>query len=199
MRTALLAAALVAAAAAVTALSCSGEGGAGPAAPGSPHVSPAEVLANVRRAFNGRDLGLLEGALAADFVFYARPEDVGKTPPGGNYEIPASWTRDEFLDIAAHMFARAHSIDFWLSNAGIGTPPAGQNRYRTTIPIDVTVMVTSDTGYRAEGYCNVEFTRDEGAEGEVWWLAKWWDYTEELDGPSGVTPASLGRVLAIYY
>jgi hypothetical protein len=192
MRLALASAALLLAAA------CGGNTPAGPGEIVPEGVSPGELLRRFMRAFNERDAALLETTLDAEFSFHMRPEDVGTRPPGGTYVIPEFWTGAEFLNIARHMFDRAYAIDFWLSPAGVEPEPP-ENRFRTTIPVNVLVMTTESNGYRAEGYCNMDFQRGRGEESDVWRLGAIWDFTGARDGAADVRPISLGRLLAIFH
>jgi hypothetical protein len=101
------------------------------------------------------------------------------------------------------MFDRAHRISLRISTEGIGEPAPGQTTYRAeNVTISILVMIDELNGYIADqGYCNFAFERYEGAEGKkLWRLTKWWDNTAVYyDANPGISPTSLGRVLALYY
>jgi hypothetical protein len=64
------------------------------------------------------------------------------------------------------------------------------------------VMVDELNGYLADqGYCNFAFERYVNDKKEKrWHLVGWWDHTAvPADGRTGVSPPSLGKVLAVYY
>ncbi len=192
------------AAIALLALSCGEEEGVSPQKPeGLEPTSPAYVLKNVELTFNHRDINLLKAMLSANFVFYFDPRDVGQSPPGSKYVIPESWSRDEFLTAVNNMFRKAYSISLSISTGHVGTPGENETKYKAeNISLSLLVMIDSLNGYRAdEGYCNYEFERYTTQEGKKYWrLTGWWDRTSEgMDENPGISPSSLGRILAMYY
>ena len=62
-------------------------------------------------------------------------------------------------------------------------------------------MVDDINGYLVDrGYCNFEFEkyRSEGG-ADYWRLTKWWDNTATTyDANPGVSPASLGKIFALF-
>ena len=166
-------------------------------------TSPANVLKNVERAFNRRDINLLKGMLSENFVFYFDPDDVGQNPPGvPNYEIPEWWTYTTFWQAVSRMYTNAYSISLTIPTAGFGEPAPSEETYKAeNISIKFLVMVDEENGYLADhGYCDFEFERYDGEEGRKFWrLTKWWDRTAtSSDANPGVSPASFGKVLALY-
>ncbi len=191
------------AAIALLALSCGEEEGVSPQKPERLEpTSPVNVLKNVELAFNHRDVDLLKAMLSTNFVFYFDPRDVGQSPPGSHYIIPESWTRDEFLAAVNNMFRKAYSINLAIPTGGVGTPGENETTYRAdNIPLSILVMVDELNGFIADrGYCNFEFERYYSPAGKKYWrVTKWWDRTSEgYDEHPGVSPSSLGRILALF-
>jgi len=189
-------------AACLLAASCAIENGDNPE-PLPEATSPANCLKCVEVSFNQRNAALLDLALDKGFVFFFDPDDVGQHPPGGGYVIPESWSYAEFAGAASNMFSRAYSLSLVIPTGGVGTPGPNESPYKVeNINIKLLVMIDELNGYIAnEGYCNFEFERYDGKEGEkLWRLAKWWDNTAvpPTDTNPPVTPVSLGRVLALY-
>jgi hypothetical protein len=193
----------VIAAAALVLVACKEESGLGPGPTYPQPTTPATCLTCVEVSFNQRDVNLLQAMLSEDFVFYFDPDDIGHHPPGSQYVIPESWSYTEFWQAAQRMFDRAHRISLRISTEGIGEPAPGQTTYRAeNVTISILVMIDELNGYIADqGYCNFAFERYEGAEGKkLWRLTKWWDNTAVYyDANPGISPTSLGRVLALYY
>ena len=184
-------------------LSCGEEEGVTPQKPERLEpTTPVNVLKNVELAFNQRDINLLKAMLGPDFVFYFDPRDVGQRPPGSKYVIPESWSRDEFLAAVKNMFTRAYSISLAISTTGVGTPAENETKYKAeNVSLSLLVMIDSLNGYIADrGYCNFEFERYEAAGKKYWRLTGWWDrMSEGMDENPGISPSSLGRILAMYY
>ena len=82
-------------------------------------------------------------------------------------------------------------------------PGENETTYRAeNVTISLLVMVDEVNGFKIDkGFCDFAFERYEAAGGKKYWrLTKWWDRTSEgYDEYTGVTPGSLGRVLALYY
>jgi hypothetical protein len=101
------------------------------------------------------------------------------------------------------MFENAHSISLRINKDNVGAPGENENTYRAeNVTINLLVMIDELNGFRAGdfGYCNFEFERYEAQGGQkLWRLTHWWDRTaQSYDTAAGGTPASLGRVLALY-
>lgn len=193
---------LLAAALALTTLACfEGEETTPPPKRFEPS-SPVNVLKNVEIAFNNRDINLLKAMLSEDFVFYFDPDDVGQHPPGSQYVIPESWSRAEFLKAVANMFAKANQISLSIETAEVGEPAREETEYLAeNVPAELLVMVDELNGFIAESTPTFAFEsyRTEGGE-KYWRLTKWWDRTSDgYDANPGLEPASLGKVLAMYY
>jgi hypothetical protein len=165
-------------------------------------TSPRAVLVNVETAFNRRDINLLKAMLSENFVFYFDPDDVGQNPPGSEYVIPESWSYEEFICGVESLFEKAHAISLTIPAAEAGEPAPGEPTYKAdNIHIKILVMVDEINGFLVDrGYCNFAFERYEGAGGKkLWRLTAWWDNTNVLaDAEPGVSPGSLGRILALY-
>jgi hypothetical protein len=165
-------------------------------------TSPRAVLVNVVSAFNRRDINLLKAMLSDGFTFYFDPDDVGQNPPGSEYKVPVSWTDFDFKTAVRNMFKGAYSISLAIPTASVGEPDPNATTYKAhNINIRLLVMVDGINGYIADnGYCNFAFERYDGAGGKkLWRLTKWWDNTAiTYDANPGVSPASLGRILALY-
>ena len=84
----------------------------------------------------------------------------------------------------------------------VGEPDPNATIYKAeNINIKLLVMVDEVNGYLADtGYCNFEFERYDGSEGEKFWrLTKWEDFTSVAgDSFPACEPTSLGRILALY-
>ncbi len=189
---------------AVLTLACGGEEGVTPRVPDRVEAtSPANALKNVEISFNQRDVNLLKAMLGESFVFYFDPRDVGQNPPGRHYVIPESWSYAEFWQVLNKMFRQAYSVNLAIRTGRVGTPGENETTYRAdNISLSLLVRINELYGYIADnGYCNFEFERYESTSGKKFWrLTKWWDRTSQgYDGSPGVEPASLGRVLAMYY
>jgi hypothetical protein len=167
-----------------------------------PANMPADCVENVEISFDRRDIDTLKKCLSADFIFYFDPDDVGQRPPGSEYVIPESWSYTEFWSVANRIFQMAYYISLSIPTSQIGTPGAGQTTYKAeNVSISLLVMVDENYGYVADGgYCNFAFEAYHNEKKEkVWRLAGWWDYTSEFfDEYPALTPASLGKILAIY-
>jgi hypothetical protein len=165
-------------------------------------TTPAQVLTNVAVSFNQRDIDLLKAMLSPNFIFYFDPRDVGLSPPGSQYVIPETWSREEFLQAVSNMFRKAYSINLSIPTSRVGTPGENETTYLAeNVSISLLVMVDELNGYIADaGYCNFEFERYEAASGKKYWrLINWWDRTSEyFDESTGVAPISLGRILSLY-
>ncbi|MEE8638960.1 MAG: hypothetical protein V3T41_00975 [bacterium] len=174
----------------------------GPPPPRWPDLtSPANVLRTVEASFNSRDIDLLRKSISPNFVFYFDPRDVGRTPPANKNLIPESWPNEWFWNAAHNMFNKAYSINLSINTNRVGEPEPEEKTYPAdNIDLALLVMVDELNGYVADGYCNFEFESYPTKEGKKnWRLTNWWDRTSELNGkPNGLTPSSLGRILAMY-
>jgi hypothetical protein len=172
--------------------------------PVPPPQKPVEgILKTVEIAFSQHSIRYLETVLAPDFVFHFDPDDVGQNPPGSQYVIPELWSRAEFKSAAVNMFTHAYSISLTINTAGVGEPGPNETTYKAdNVNIELLVMVDKLSGFIAEqGYCDFAFKCYEREAGnKVWRLTKWWDNTAVYyDAKPGISPTSLGRVLALYY
>jgi len=193
----------LAAAVALLALSCGEEEGVTPREPDRlAPTSPANVLENVELAFNNRDVELLKAMLSTTFVFYFDPDDVGQNPPGKPYKIPESWSYAEFYNAVNNLYTEAYSIKLTIPTGNVGTPGENETTYRADkISISLLVMVDELNGYMADqGYCNFAFESYTSEAGKKCWrVTKWWDRTAvPADARLGVSPASLGKVFALF-
>jgi hypothetical protein len=165
-------------------------------------TGPANVIENVEMSFNQRNIDLLKKCLGPAFVFYFDPRDVGQSPPGSQYIIPASWSYTEFWSVVNRMFERAYSVSLRIPSSQIGTPKPGEDRYEAkNVSVSLLVMVDEYNGFIADrGYCNFAFGTHYNEQKEKrWCLAGWWDFTSSYaDGAPASMPFSLGMILAMY-
>ena len=165
-------------------------------------TSPVNALKLVTISFNQRKVELLKPELSPDFVFYFDPDDVGQNPPGSEYVIPESWSYTGFWATANNLFGRAYAINLSIPTGGIGTPGPGETRFKAeNVSVSLLVMVDERNGYIADnGYCNFAFEVYYNEQKEKRWrLVGWWDFTSAYaDRMPGLTPTSLGRILAMY-
>ncbi len=183
---------LAAALAAASAFLACGEEEVTPSGPPYALTEPKYVLADVEYAFNHRDIELLDKCLADNFVFYFNPADVGDTV--GDYRIPESWTKTDFLAASKNLFDQAYSISLNIDWEGIGSPASdGTEFYASNVQFDFTVMTDAINGYYATGYFNFSFRKLNSG---TWRLIRWWDHTSGFAG--GSAPASFGKILALY-
>ena len=187
---------------AVLTLACGEEEGVTPRVPDRLEAtSPANVLKNVAISFNHRDVNLLKAMLSTNFVFYFDPRDVGNSPPGSHYRIPESWSYVEFWNALGNMFSQAYSISLSIPTNRVGTPAENETKYKAdNVSISLLVMIDELDGFIVDGgYCNFEFERYEAAGKKYWRLTTWWDRTSQsYDEYPGASPASIGKVLALY-
>ncbi len=167
------------------------------------YTSPATVLKAVQISFNQININYLKQSLSPDFVFYFDPRDVGRSPPGGRYIIPESWSHDEFLNAANYMLQAAYSIDLSINTTGVGKPGENEATYKAEgVTISLLVMTDELNGFKVDkGYCDFAFERYATEKGErLWRLTGWWDHTSEgYDEGAAVEAGSLGKLLALYY
>ena len=194
---------IASAAVALLTLACGDEEGVTPRQPDRVEAtSPANVLRNVEISFNQRNINLLKAMLSDGFVFYFDPRDVGQSPPGSHYVLPASWSYTEFWPAVNIIFVRAYSINLSIPTGRVGTPAENETAHKADeISISLLVMITELNGFIADkGYCDYEFERYDGAGGKKYWrLTAWWDRTSQgYDGFPGLEPTSLGRLLAVF-
>ena len=181
-------------------VACSEEGVTPP--PPRPPNPITDILRAIEWSFNGKDIRYLENNVTEGFVFHFDPDDVGQNPPVGNYVIPTSWSRTEFLQAAENLLERAYSIALYIPTYGVGEPGPNENSYEVEdISIKLLVMPEEKKMYLADyGYCDFRFERFENDGERVWHLTDWWDYTAAtLGNRPTVAPPSLGQLVALYY
>jgi hypothetical protein len=161
---------------------------------------PAYTLELIEESFNRRSVSLLDGLLGGDFVFYFDPTDIGSTV--GDYEIPASWDRDEFTATCETMFSEADLMEINFNTTDVGDPEEGADTYvLKDVPTTMLVMVTPAGGYYAEGLCDFEFANDTSGGYDTWVASEWLDFTAStlVYAPNKPAEKSIGYILAIYY
>ena len=163
--------------------------------------TPAAVLENVEYSWDHRDIDLFKATLSTNFVFYFNPNDVGSEVNG--YIIPTSWNYQEMTTAVGNMLAEVYSVSLRIPTENVGTPPSGATTYEVdNVNISFLLYVTEDDGFKVDsGYCNFEFEKYLGADEKYYWrLTKWRDFTAQsyMASAAGVTPTSLGKVLALY-
>jgi hypothetical protein len=160
--------------------------------------TPAAVLGSIEEAFNSRDIDGLARCLAEDFTFHFDPDDVGTII--GDYTIPATWGREDFLGACGSMFDNAYSIDFDVEYETVAEPDGGITEFTVEdVWVYLLVLVAPQNGFVAQGPCDFRFL-NEGANGtEVWIITDWWDKTSPLGTFASPTPKSVGIILANFY
>jgi hypothetical protein len=171
-----------------------------PAAPD--YASPPKVLKTVELSFNERNIDNLKGALSRTFVFYSRPEEIGRPPPDlDSPRPPPSYGYTEFWNIAYNISRAAYSVSLTIKTAGVGEPAPEENAYYADdVGLSLLVMADEERGYLARGYGAFAFEkyRDEQNR-ELWRLSKWWDKTEHGgEAPEGVEPVPFWYILSLY-
>jgi hypothetical protein len=175
----------------LTFTACEDEGTAPPPPPPLDLSEPAKTLEAVEQAFNDRDSDDLALCLADAFTFYFDEGEVGDEP--GDYVIPESWGKEEFLEAVGNMFAEAYSIDMDINTSNVGTPGEYDPEYLARdVEVKLLVMIDSTNGYLAHGFCDFLFAKDTSGGYDNWRIKEWWDYTS-----GGVW--SLGSILVQYY
>ncbi|MGD8717658.1 MAG: hypothetical protein PVH29_02440 [Candidatus Zixiibacteriota bacterium] len=194
---------VVLASVALLALACGGEELGAVKGPTPADTAPAFALRNIEKACEQRNIELVEEALAWNFVFHFNAEDVGQKPPGGKeYVIPESWDYYEFRTAVYNMFVAAYSIDLSINKKSVDDPPPEAETYLAEgVTISFLVMSDELRGYIAnQGHCDFAFEKYYNESDEPRWrLTGWWDDTHTAaDGYPGVSPSTLGRMLAMY-
>jgi hypothetical protein len=160
-----------------------------------PGNTPAQVLRSLIYAFNSRDIETLDAALAEDFTFHFDPNDVGKQV--GDYTIPESWGKEEFLEAVGNLFLEAYDIQMDINTSNVGTPDEDDTTYSAQ---DVEVnLLDATNGFIGDGFCDFAFV-NEGANGaDDWVISDWWDKTGYGGTFESVGMWSLGKILAWFY
>ena len=161
-------------------------------------TTPAAVLANISASWNQREVARFKASLSPNFVFYFNPHDVGQSVNG--YVIPVSWDYPETVDTVRTMFENAYSISLDIPTDSVGTPPANASVWRADniTPYLLLYDVPGEAYTIGGGYCNFEFEKYKGSDGNDYWRLKtWWDFTSSAG--RNAAPASLGHVLALYH
>jgi hypothetical protein len=163
---------------------------------------PITVLGDVETAIDDGDIDLLKSCLDPAFVYYFDARDVGRTPPGSEYEIPESWPYTEFWSAVHNMFNGAYYVGFNVYTNRVGAPGEEAMRYEAgRVRVRLVVMVSEQAGFTAEGgYCDFAFDAYRNPKREkLWRLSEWRDFTSVYgDATPGLQPLSLGMVLAMY-
>ncbi len=163
--------------------------------------TPGYTLELIEESFNRRSISLLDELLSNGFVFYFDPNDVGATV--GDYEIPESWSRDDFTGACENMFSEADLLELNFNTTDVGDPEEGYVAVTLKdVPTTMLVMVTPAGGYYVEGLCDFWVEDDTYGGYDNWVVGEWHDFTASSyfasasHNPDGV---SLGCILAIYY
>jgi hypothetical protein len=161
---------------------------------------PGYTLELIEESFNRRSISLLDELLSNGFVFYFDPADIGSTV--GDYEIPASWDRNEFTATCENMFTNADLIEINFNTTDVGDPEEGADTFVLKgVPTTLLVMVTPAGGYYAEGLCDFEFSNDTSGGYDTWVAGDWLDFTASTLAHAPDKPAekSIGYILALYH
>jgi hypothetical protein len=168
--------------------------------PPPPPYEIIRIIECIEDSFMARDIDDLKHRIHSDFAFYFDPEDVGEEV--GDYIIPESWVRDDFISAVGNMFDMAYSIDISIDTSVIDDPLTDDNAYNATyVPIDLLVLVDQVNGYMAQGTCTFELRSEYNQNSEKrWYVTAWRDYTSpEVSGGRGITPFSFGEILVRFH
>jgi hypothetical protein len=173
------------------------DGGTAPPPPPPLDLSePAKTLEAVEQAFNDRDSDDLALCLADAFTFYFDEGDVGDEP--GDYIIPETWGKEEFLEAVGNMFAEVYSIDMDIDTSNVGTPGEDDTTYSAeNVEVSLLVMIDPVNGCLAHGLCNFRFAKVTSGGYDNWRIEDWWDYTHVYSESDN--RASIGWILAYFY
>jgi hypothetical protein len=164
-----------------------------------PPPPPYEIISlieSIELSFNTRDIDDLKMCLASDFVFYFDPKDVGDEP--GDYIIPETWGKEEFLEAVGNMFAEVYSIDMDIDTSNVGTPGEDDTTYSAeNVEVSLLVMIDPVNGCLAHGLCNFRFAKVTSGGYDNWRIEDWWDYTHVYSESDN--RASIGWILAYFY
>jgi hypothetical protein len=160
--------------------------------------TPAAVLGSIEEAFNSRDIDGLAGCLADDFTFHFDPNDIGSQI--GDYTIPDTWGKEEFLGAVGKMFDEAYDIQMDINTSNVGTPDDNDIEYfAQDVEVNLLVMVDATNGFLADGVCDFEFVDAGSGAPDNWVLRNWRDRTWPTDsGGRTVNRASVGFILAVF-
>ncbi len=157
--------------------------------------TPAQVLRSLIYAFNNGDIETLDGALADDFTFHFDPINVGTVI--GDYVIPDSWGREDFITACGNMFTEAYSIDLDVAYESIGGPEDGATEFTARdVYVRLLVMVDSTNGFIGDGFCDFRFVNESADGTGNWVISDWWDYTAARGTYESSVDTSLGLILA---
>jgi hypothetical protein len=173
-----------------------------------PRTSPANLLHNLKMAYEKRDLAEYDSLLAKDFTFVLSAEDQGK--PG----MPDSWWRDQEIQIHTHLLdagmVRTLTVDFGVADSV--WDPAGE--MYTVLISNVNLYLVGATPahpgdvkeYRVtNGRSKFWFRKNgwtvPGKPDSVWTIVKWED--SPIDGMAArgsalVDPQTWGLLKALF-
>jgi hypothetical protein len=155
------------------------------------------LIESIELSFNIRDIEDLEVCLASDFIFCFDPKDVGEET--GEYIIPESWTRDQFIDIVGYIFDVVYSIDLKIDTSVIHNPITDDKTYTAAdVPVRFLIMIDPVSGFLAQGTFTFELRAEyDRYHRNYWYVTTWRDFTG-LDNPGerNIVPASFGVILA---
>lgn len=164
-----------------------------------PPPPPYEIISlieSVEESFNCRDIEDLKYCLHADFTFYFDPKDVGEET--GDYIIPESWPRGQFIDIVGYIFDVVYSVDLKIDTSAIDNPITDDNAYTAAdVPVRFLVMVDPVNGFLDQGTFTFELRAEYDQDPRnYWYVTAWRDFTS-LPEPGGrnVEEASFGEIL----
>jgi hypothetical protein len=161
-----------------------------------PPTSPAGIIESIEVSFNTRDINDLEECLAGDFTFYFDADEVGEQV--GDYTVPESWTRADFLTAVVDIFDCAYSLDISIATSDIGGPPEGDSTFTAAeVPVEMLVMVEPVNGFIARGTFTFEFRIEYNEKNKKeWFVTAWQDFTSPGEsGGRNVEEASFGEIL----
>jgi hypothetical protein len=165
--------------------------------------APDSVMANIRLAYEHRNVDEYLACLAEDFTFYPSERTLME-----NEWIPESWGKFSEMTIHENMFTTGYVIDvaLWLLQQGDPVEVPGPNpgdpvSYEYTFGVDLRVDCPEDVQYVATAPSLFALRVDQeylNATGDTLWeVFQWYDLDEE-DCARPVLPTSWGELKALF-
>lgn len=167
-------------------------------------TSPDSVMANLRLAYENRDLDPYMECLAADFVFYPSPGTLEELP-----WLPDSWGRDDEWYVHHDMFRDVYVMEIALELFQNGEPvelpgpdPGDPVMYEYTFGVDLRVNCPDSLQYvaTAPSIFLLAVDPDDTGPGGVplWEILHWYDLDDNTACGRPVLPTTWGELKAMY-